>query len=201
MNEKMIKYWGIIIILTAVVCQAAPITIQISGNVTSASGSALPGTIYKDVTFTGIYTYDTSTPNTSGAAFCGKYVHDAPYGITLSLGGYEFKTTSNHIGQFEVTILNPTGANSDAYTIISNENTPVNGVTIEYIYWGLIRPGSAITPITLPTTAPILEDWDINVLEISGQNLLIQGTVTQAVPEPLTGILIATGVFFFRLRR
>ena len=192
------------LLISAPLAQAVPITIEISGEVTSASGSALHGTIYEGVTFTGTYTYDTSTPNTSGVDFSGKYVHDAPYGITLSLGGYEFKTTSDHIGQFKVTIVNAV-VNDDTYGIISTENTLVNGATVEYIFWELSRPGSTITPIVLPIKAPILTDWDYNVLGIYGTgdlgDLYIKGTVTQAVPEPLTGILMVMGVLFFRRRR
>jgi hypothetical protein len=192
------------IILSTPLAHAVPITIEISGEVTSASGSGLPSTIYEGIAFTGTYTYDSSTPNTSGVDFCGQYVHDAPYGITLSLGGYEFKTTSDHIGQFKVTIVNAV-VNNDTYGIISTENTLVNGVTVEYIFWELGRPGSTITPVVLPVTAPILTDWDYNVLAISGTgdlgDLSIEGTVTQAVPEPFTGVLMVIGVFFFRRRR
>ena len=62
--------------------QAVPVTIQITGNVTSASGSALPSTIYKDVTFTGTYTYESSTVDSGG----GHHYYDAPYGMTISMG-------------------------------------------------------------------------------------------------------------------
>jgi hypothetical protein len=188
------------LLFSASLAQAVPITIEITGEVTSASGSGLPGTIYEGVTFTGSYTYDSSTPNTSYIDYRGQYVHDAPYGITLSLGGYDFETTSNHIEQFEVAITNAV-VNYDWYRIISNDNAPIDGITVESISWALGGPPSTISSIALPTSAPEITDWITNVLEISGQNLFIQGTVTQAVPEPLTGVLMVIGVLFFRRRK
>jgi len=52
----------------------------------------------------------------------------------------------------------------------------------------------------------VLTNWDYNFLEIYGfgdLGLSIDGTVTQAVlvPEPLTGVLMAMGVFLLRRRR
>jgi hypothetical protein len=188
------------LLLSTPLARGVPITIEITGEVTSVSGSGLPGTIYAGVTFTGAYTYDSSTTNTSDLDHVGQYVHDAPYGITLSLGGYDFKTTSNHIGQFEVAITNAV-ANYDWYRIISNENAPVDGTAVESISWTLGGPPSTISSIALPTSAPEITNWTTNVLEISGQNLFIQGTVTQAVPEPLTVTLMAIGILFLKRRR
>jgi hypothetical protein len=195
-----------VLLFSGGLARATDITVAISGEVTSASGSALPGTIYTGVTFTGAYTYNTSTPDADPSPLVGMYYHNSPYGINLSLGGYEFKTATNHIGEFEVTILNAS-ANWDYYTIRSNENIPVDGAVIEYILWTLGGPGSTISTTALPDSEPVvlaeLTDWKTNVLEISGENLFIQGTVTQVelVPEPITGILMAIGVLFLRLRR
>ena len=187
--------------------QAIPVTIQISGNVTSANGSALPSTIYKDVTFTGTYTYESSTIDSGG----GHYVHNEPYGITISLGGYEFKTAPNHVGQFDMRIGNDNPLNGlhDYYTVFSDENVsvPFIGSTIGYISWTLSdSTHDALSSTALPVIAPELTDWDYNHFEIYGfgsGSLLIDGTVTQAilVPEPLTGVLMAMGVLFFRRRR
>jgi hypothetical protein len=196
----------LLLLLTGGLAQAEIITLEISGVITSASGSGLPASIYEDVTFTGTYTYDSCTLNTSDFDFCGQYVHDAPYGITLSLGGYEFKTTSNHTEQFEIGITNAV-ENWDYYRVISNENSPVDAIAIDSISWILGGPGSTISTFTLPDSEPAvlveLGDWASNTLEISGQNLLIQGTVTQVelIPEPLTGILMAVGVLYLRRRR
>jgi len=187
--------------------QAAPITIQITGNVTSASGSALPGTIYTGISFTGTYTYESSTADSGG----GHHYYDAPYGINLSLGGYEFKTAPDQVGQFDMWIMNDNSVNGlkDYYIVFSDENIsiPSIGPTIGYIRWDLRdSTHDALSSSNLPITAPILSDWNYNVLEIYGfgsGGLLIDGTVTQTilVPEPLTGVIMATGLLLLRRRR
>jgi len=187
--------------------QADLITIEISGNITSASGTSLPVTIYAGSSFTGTYTYDSSTLNSGG----GHYVHDSPYGISISLGGYEFETAPNHVGQFDMWIRNDDSSDGikDYYTVFSGENVstlPV-GFTIWYINWRLIdSTHTALFSDALPVTAPVLTDWDSNVLTIYafdslGYGISIYGTVTHAIPEPITGILMAVGVFLMRRKR
>jgi hypothetical protein len=204
-----------IILLIFVICaisfctqqaQAVPITIEISGEVTSASGSGLPSSIYEGVTFTGTYTYKSST-EISGD---GHHLHDSPYGITLSLGGYEFKTTPSHVGQFDMWIMDDLLLNGvkDYYLVRSHENisVPSLGLTVGSIIWDLIdNTHMALSSDDLPLTAPVLTEWDYNYFEIYGFDdlggLLIKGTVTQAIPEPLTGVLMTMGIFFLRRRK
>jgi len=207
MRNKIIIWVAGVLLYCGGLAQAEPITIQISGNVTSASGSALPSTIYKDVTFTGTYTYDSSAIVSAG----GHHWQDAPYGITLSLGGYQFETAPNQIGQFDMWIMNDYSANGvmDYYLVRSFENISTSslGLTDNSIIWEILdTTHTALSSDALPVTAPSLANWDYNVLEISGYGnggLTIWGTVTQAtlVPEPVTGILMAMGVFFLKRRR
>jgi len=190
---------------------AAPITIEITGNVTSASGSALPSTIHAGVDFTGIYTYDSSTPDSVSLAFMGKYCHNSPYGVSISMGGYEFKTTASHTNLFTISIYNDIsdGGIHDLYQISSFDNIsiPSVGFTIASINWGLRdNTHSALSSDALPITAPVLTNWDYNLLWIYGlynpdhSEVSVYGTVTQTVliPEPLTGILMAMGIVFLR---
>jgi len=206
MNAKMIKLWGIIIILTAVICQAAPITIGITGNVTYIGGTGVPGTIYEGVTFTGTYTYESSTDDSGG----GHYVHNAPYGINLSMGGYKFKTVPNHVGQFVISILDnyaPYGNIHDDYWVKSYENLPLSdGTVIDSINWTLLDGScTALSSSDLPVTAPVLSDWNMNDLRIYGPEdvFLIRGTVTQTVlvPEPAIVVLMIMGISLYRRRR
>ena len=193
------------LLLSAPIAQAVPITIEITGEVTSASGSALPGTIYEGVAFTGSYTYDSSTVDSGD----GHYVHDAPYGIILSLGGYEFKTAPGHVGQFDMRIADDLEGNGvwDYYSVRSYENALLpTGIAVSLIRWDLNdSTHTALSSTILPTLAPSLSAWDYNYVEIYGGNsqggFYLGGTVTQAVPEPLTGVLMLIGVLFFRHRR
>jgi hypothetical protein len=186
--------------------QAAPITIQITGNVTSARGSALPSTIHVGDTFTGIYTYDSTTTNSSSGIF-GRYVQNSPYGITLALGGLEFETSQPHVGQFVINIAMPSSQNWYSYSINSYLNAPLsNELTVSSIGWRLgDSTYTALSSTALPLTAPLLSQWQSNILEIWGgsNSFYINGVVMQAVliPEPVTGALMAVGVLFLRRKR
>lgn len=197
------------LLLSAPLAKAVPVTIEISGEVTSASGSGLPDTIYAGIGFTGTYTYDTSTLDSDIDPQRGVYEHDSPYGISIVMGGYEFKTATSHTGQFEMRIIDDFLLNGvkDYYLVRSHENisVPSLGLTVGTILWDLMdNTHMALSSSDLPLTAPVLADWDYNYFKIYGfgdLDLLIRGTVTQAVPEPLTGVLMVIGVFFLRRRR
>jgi hypothetical protein len=193
------------LLLSAPLAQAVPITIEITGEVTNGDGSLWGGNIYYGTPFTGTYTYDSSAPDSSASSNFGWYVFDSPYGINISLGGIEFKTTPSHIGQFEIKISD-NGPNLDYYTVWSNQNTPLSdGTTISWISWGVYGPNEMLSSTDLPITAPVIDQWDnrlfIHGRDIYGNGYNIYGTVSQAVPEPLTGVLMLIGVFFFRRRK
>jgi len=207
MKMRLWKIIFAVLFLLPVWAQAVPITIQISGNVTSASGSALPDTIYEGVTFTGTYTYDSSTLDSGG----GVYQFSSPYGFNISVGGFEFKTTPSHVDQFVISILDnyaPYGNIHDDYWVQSYENSSLSsGALIDSISWKLFDGShTALSSSALPVAAPILSQWNVNNLEICGPgtSLSIQGTVTQAVliPEPATStFLLIINVFLLRRRR
>jgi hypothetical protein len=193
------------LLLGAVEIQATPITIQISGTITSASGDMLPATINAGDTFTGSYTYESSTPDSGG----GHYVHDTPYGISLSLGGYTFMTTPGHTDSFDMRIADDlvTNGTKDFYSVrseFSNVSTPSLGFNIDSIRWDLWdTTHTALSSGDMPIVAPILAAWDLNELSITnyvGGGLFIKGTVTQAIviPEPLTAVLMAMGSLFLK---
>jgi len=198
------------LLLSAPLAKAVPITIEITGEVTSVSGSGLPDTIYEGFTFTGTYTYDSSTSDSDSDPQRGLYLHDSPYGISILLGDYEFKTAPSHMDQFEMGIINddPVNGLHDYYAVFSDENVSPShpSFNISSIRWDLSDSTyDAISSDALPTTAPLLSAWDYNYLEIYGGNsqggLYIGGTVTQAVPEPMTSIILVVGCFILRGRR
>jgi hypothetical protein len=211
-NTLSIGIMGILL-FCGVIAKAEPITIQIWGNVTSAHGSALPSTIYENVSFTGTYTYDNSATDSEPDPMRGIYQYDSPYGMSILVGGYEFKTDPDHVGQFKIQITNNSLVNGlhDYYSVLSqyqNVSIPSVGFNIGYITWTLGNSsGTALSSDALPVTAPMLANWDYNRFEIFGSGsglggLTIEGIVTQAtlIPEPVTGILMAMGMLFFRRR-
>jgi hypothetical protein len=188
--------------------QAVPITIEIGGEITGGYGTLWGGDIHVGSSITGTYTYDSATPNTSTLGEMGKYVFDSPYGMDLFLGGFEFKTVPSHTGQFQITIFD-NGANADSYEVRSNQNVPLsNGATVDYVFWGLHGSNSMLSSTDLPVVAPVVIQWPDKYLYLHGADtlgngFLFWGKITQAVlvPEPLTGVLLMTGVFFLRRRR
>lgn len=195
-----------VLLFSAPLVQAVPITIEITGEITDGYGSLWGGSIYEGALFTGVYTYDSSTPDTSDWSYIGLYVHDSPYGLNISLGGFEFKTVQNHTGQFKITITD-NGPNLDSYEVRSDTNSDLsNGAYVDYIMWGLHGPSSMLSSTALPLDAPTVSQWPDKYIHIHGEDVYgnafhINGTVTQAVPEPLIGVLLMMGVLFFRRRR
>lgn len=190
--------------------EAELVTIQITGNVTFASGSALPNTIYEGINFTGTYIYDSLGTDSDSSAQIGIYRYNSPYGINIALGGYEFTTPSNNVGRFGIRISNDRSFNlpvTDYYTVFSGFGENI----FDSIIWELKDiTHTALSSDALPVAAPALNDWDYNNLSIwaydssgYGPIMIIHGTVTQAVliPEPITGVLMAMGALFLRRGR
>ena len=76
------------LLFLAPLAKAVPVTIEITGEVTSVEGDvgSVPSTIYAGVSFTGTYTYDSSTSDSDASPYIGEYEHNSPYGISLLLG-------------------------------------------------------------------------------------------------------------------
>jgi hypothetical protein len=213
MKKKLLKFVFIVLLCCGGLTQAVPITIQISGNITVVAGTgrgSVPNTIHAGSTFTGTYTYDSLASDSDSSVQRGVYQYNSPYGISINLGGYEFKTAPNHTDGFKIWIRNDELTYSslpmDRYTVGSSEivSTLPAGFETLGIGWYLTdTTHTALSSDALPTTAPVLTDWNYNSFDIScvdslGRTIDIVGTVT---PEPLTGVLLAMGAFFLRRKR
>ncbi|MCE5187253.1 MAG: PEP-CTERM sorting domain-containing protein [Planctomycetaceae bacterium] len=193
--------------------EAAPITIKITGVVTSVrdlEDYPYSDTVYVGVPFSGTYTYDNATLNTSIHNDSGIYTHGFPYGFNLSLGGFEFKTSPTHTGQFKISIYNDsTWQPYDRYIIESNQNENLStGLIVNSIHWSLFdETHSALSSTDLESTAPYLVAWESNNLTIAcgivgfgNATFAVHGTVTEAVviPEPATMLLLGLGGLMIR---
>jgi hypothetical protein len=199
-------------IITIIICassfcaqpaQAELVTIQIEGVVDSVSDDYgyLEGKIKPGDIITGFYTYESTTPDSNPLSYVGDYLHHAsPCGISLTVGGFEFKTDPANV-YFLVEIVNSVWG--DNYSVKSNDNLPLsNGVWVGLISWQLDDPtGNALSSDVLPTTAPVLDDWQsIYGLRLDGWGgkypkdfFTISSHVTSAIPEPATFLLFAFG--------
>jgi hypothetical protein len=194
---------GVVFLATVQPADGYPVTIYIEAVVDTVEdhGNYLEDQISPGNLITGYYIYELTTPDSSPEDWLGKYEYSqAPYGITLDVGGFRFETNPDDV-DFTVYISNdrisPTG---DIYNIVSNNNSTLhNGTDVGWMYWQLDdRSGQALSNTSLPLTAPVLGDWqDGNVLRIEGvprqADFVITAHVTSAVPEPSSLLLLGTG--------
>jgi hypothetical protein len=119
----------------------------------------------------GSYAYDTSTPDTNPASDVGEYLHfSPPCGVLFMVGGFTFMSDPNNTN-FGVGVTNNyQGLMQDYYGFGSRNNLSLsNGVLVEYISWSLSDySGTALSSTALPTTAPVLSDWDYSELNMWG---------------------------------
>jgi len=196
-----------VLALSALPAEAALITIEITAEVDSVLDGAglLEGRINVGDIITGTYTYDSDTPDSSFEATIGHYWHSAsPCGISLTVGGFDFRTNPDEV-LFLMSILNNTRLGTDVYVVSSYHNLRLsNGVFIEYISWLLEDPtATALSSDALPTTPPVLDDWQLNYLRFGDLRpgyFGIEAHVTSAVPEPATILLFALGGLLLRKR-
>lgn len=187
--------------------QAEVVTIQLTAEITGIYDPAdlLEGKFTAGDIITGSYIYDSSTQDLFPSnPRVGAYWHYAPpCGISLSTGSFVFQTNPDDV-EFLVGIYNR--SDGDGYLLRSYNNLLLSsGVEVDHISWQLDDySATALSSDALPTTPPILEDWENNNLLIkfgdkgsSG----ISARVTTAVPEPATILLLALGSLLLTRRR
>lgn len=186
----------------------ALITIGIEAEVDDVhdADNYLEGRINVGDLITGSYTYDTDTPDSNPLPGVGDYEYFAyPSGFSLSVGGLDFMTDPANT-DFLIEIVN--NFPGDAYSVISYRNLALSDATsVNNISWGLrdySASATAISSIDLPTTAPVLDDWPTNFLDIGGGprsrvGFSFSAHVTSAVviPEPTTILLVGMGGLIF----
>jgi len=181
--------------------QSSQISIAITGTVrlVDDQNNILSGAVRPGDTITGVYTYDSDTPDSNSLAEVGDYWHaTAAYGISLTVDGMSFRTDSNNVS-FLVEIVNdyaPGIPPTDNYLLRSYNNEfevsapggPFGDSPMNLISWQLDDPtAAALSSPALPTVPPVLSDWQSNFgLDISsmggmGEMFLIRSDVTSAV--------------------
>jgi hypothetical protein len=192
---------------------AALITIDITATVDSVTDDGpgdgwLDGLISPGSIITGSYTYESSTADSNPSSTVGHYWHYAtPAGISLSVSGLDFTTDPANV-QFLVGVVNDgtSGGLHDSYWIYSYNNLSLsNGPSVDAVIWALEDPtASALSTDALPTSPPVLDDWQsVLGLRLEGEKggYFVDATVTSAVPEPATILLLAIGTLTLRKRK
>ena len=167
------------------------ITIKIVGKITEIADpyNLLGGAIQVNDKITGKYIYESGQPDLHPEdPTYGYYVYtSSTFGMELKTGGFEFKTNPSNV-EFGFIIYNDEPYIHDEYIVISEENLPLsNGLLVDSLYWGLgDSTNTALTSDALPTTAPVLSDWEYNQIDMlgfhptSGNPFLLRGTITKA---------------------
>ena len=165
------------------------------------SAGLLEGRIQVGDLITGSYVYDSATPDSKpSSATVGDYWHyGAPYGIFLSVGGFDFRTDPDNV-MFLLEICNDHGGlYRDNYLLRSYNNLPLyEDVPVSEIHWQLDdSSGTALSSDALPVIPPLLSDWEsVYGLSMGGsRTYTVRADVisVEVVPEPATLLLLALG--------
>lgn len=209
----MVKRMVILVLGVLFICSAASgeiITIGIEGVVDGVGDpdNYLEGKVTVGSTITGWYIFDSDRPDQDWllgeeSPKVGRYHHfEAPYGMFLTVGGFEFQTDPTNVN-FLIEISN-NNTSSDDYLVKSSNNLPLyNGVEVDTIKWWLNdSSGNVFSNDSLPSTAPDLSQWlDSNIFSVGKDRAYgFSGYITNAyvIPEPSTILLFGLGAIFFR---
>jgi len=167
------------------------ITIKIVGKITEVDdpNNLLGGAIQVNDKITGKYIYESGQPDLyPDDPIYGEYQYtSSTFGMELNTGGFEFRTNPSNV-QFGFGIYNDEPYLHDEYIVVSEENLPLsNGLIVDDFWWILVDPTcTALTSDALPTTAPVLSDWEYNQIGMigfhptSGNPFVFSATITKA---------------------
>jgi hypothetical protein len=181
---------------------AFPVTFEFEGVIESVthvtSVDPFGAGISVGTTFSGRYTFDTSTPNTGTSEAAG-YVETAPqFGISVRVGAF-FGSSSTALVPLNYRIIIGGLVNDDVIQDIQTQDMLFGGVNASLAQIFLEGPSTALSSVALSEHPPVLADYFVHefVLGIGppthAEDVVYQGQITSihAIPEPSTLGLLA----------
>jgi hypothetical protein len=199
-----------LMVLCVLPAKATLVIIQISAEVDDVADpyGYLGGKIKVGDIISGRYVYDSLAPDLNTWGTQGAYEYrTSPHGVFLSVNGFQFQTDPKSVN-FVIDIGNDY-SRGDSFFLLSYNNLALpTGIIVSTIAWELDDyTGTALSSDSLPTTAPILDDWQLNKLSMAGipryQPFAVYARVTSAevIPEPSTMLILGLGALVLRKRR
>ena len=198
---KITEVFSVVLALSVGTLQATLIEINITAEIIGIDDrdGLLEGKITAGDIMTGSYIYESSCIDSSPSSTGGAYwYYSSPYGISLTSGGFVFQTDPDNV-EFLIGVDDGTYGH-DTYLLRSYNNLPLsNGVEVDHISWQLDDySGTALSSDALPTTPPVLGDWQDNYLRITfgykGYSTMgVDVTSVELLPEPATILLLGLG--------
>ena len=161
------------------ICHAWPLTVEFTAEVIEVyeSDDFLEGKVEVGDTINGTYSYDTSMPSSMQFVWYYYSFNSPPAGISVQVGGFEFKTDPNDI-ELVIAVENDSStvlAPRDSFRLDSSINIMLCDDILCYdnfsgnfsIYLGNYY-STALLSYKLPASAPNLSDWMARGIEFSG---------------------------------
>jgi hypothetical protein len=207
-TAKIITVLFVVLALSAGNLWAEIIEIDFTAKITWVDDldGLLDGQINTGDIITGRYTYNSSTPATNPSDTAADYLHkSSPYGISIGAGEFVFQTDPGNV-LYCVEIIN-NYHEEDAYLMHSYYNLSLsNGAPVGAISLYLVDSSAdTLSSTALPTSVPVLEDWNEHYLCIDGKEegsyFVFYAVITEIVPEPTTVLLLGFGGLALRSAR
>ena len=191
------------------VAHAGPITFGFTGTVSQDPlldpDDPFGGTIAAGTTFSGTYTFESTTPDGDASASGGSYT-SSPGSLSVTIGGNPFVAAD----LLNIGVLND-AAGSDFYTVFAQNTSGADPFDVSLTLQD--TDGTALGGTALLTNAPAFAAFELATLffngQVSGNQVQIDGVLTSLtcltgcvpgggtgvrVPEPTTLALLGAGL-------
>jgi hypothetical protein len=183
---------------------AEAVRVRLTARVTevSDSGNVLAGKVVLGQRVTGLYVYNTNTPNQSPDPQWGDYQPYANEGrVRFAIGSLAFESNQPTQG-IRIQVRPEQGGGSGQFIVASNDNKPLaSGATVDFLWLELRGQGNVTQSVALPSAAPVLTQYFIKEAMINGSspsggyNIRVQIEAAERIVPDAMVVSPASGTF------